>query len=220
MTTFAERWSGQAGSLATFGDSITEGLTIPVPAARWADRLAARLGVRLHNRGISGTVMQSSPAAGGAPRDNNGHGRYRRDLLGAERGDVVAILYGTNDARYIGAPQTFGADGFVRDYRAVLAGLIDAGYAPEAIAIGSPTHLPDAGFAVGTEGFAGQSRAVYQSFIGLVQALAIEFGCYYAPVNERMAAEGGDALILPDNVHPNAAGHGKIAEIFAEATRL
>lgn len=54
----------------------------------------------------------------------------------------------------------------------------------------------------------------------LVQALAIEFGCFYAPVNERMAAEGGDALILPDNLHPNAAGHGRIAEIFAGATRL
>lgn len=220
MTTFLERWQGHVGALATFGDSITEGLTIPEMPARWANRLAARLGARLHNRGISGTVMQSSLAAGGAPRPNNGHGRYQRDLLEAERGDVVAILYGTNDARYIGAPLTFGATGFVRDYRAVLAGLIAAGYAPEAIVVGSPSHLPDAGFAVGTEGFAGQDRSVYQSFVPLVQSLAREFGCYYAPVNERMAVEGGDTLILPDNVHPNAAGHAKLAEIFAEATRL
>ena len=195
MTSFLERWAGKASALATFGDSITEGLTIPEMPARWANRLASRLGARLYNRGISGTVMQSSPAAGGAPRDHNGHGRFYRDLLGAERGDV-------------------------RDYRAVLAGLIAAGYLPEAIAIGSPSHLPDAGFAVGSDGFAGQSRETYQSFVPLVQALAIEFGCYYAPVNERMAAEGGDALILPDNVHPNAAGHGRIADISAGATRL
>lgn len=40
-----------------------------------------------------------------------------------------------------------------------------------------------------------------------------------AALSHRMAAEGGDALILPDNVHPNAAGHGKIAAIFADATR-
>src|SRR5690606_26056196 len=120
----------------------------------------------------------------------------------------------------VGAPQTFGATGFVRDFRAVLTGLIAAGYAPEAIVIGSPTHLPDAGFGVGSDGFAGQSRAVYQSFVPLVRGLAAEFGCFYAPVNERMAAEGGDALILPDNVHPNAAGHSKIAAIFADATRL
>lgn len=220
MTTFLERWRGGAGSLATFGDSITEGLSIPEPAARWATRLAAALGVRLYNRGMSGTVMQSSFAAGGAPRPDNGHGRFRRDLLGAERGEIVAILYGTNDARYIGAPQTFGVDGFVRDYRAVLAGLIAAGYSPDRIAIGSPTYLPDAGFAVGSEGFAGQSHDVYQSYVGLVQSLAREFGTFYAPVNERMTAEGGDSLILPDHVHPNAAGHAKIAEIFAAAIRL
>jgi len=220
VTSFLERWAGKASSLATFGDSITEGLTIPEMPARWANRLASRLGARLYNRGISGTVMQSSPAAGGAPRDNNGHGRFARDLLGPERGELIAILYGTNDARYVGAPQSFGADGFVRDYRAVLGGLIAAGYLPEAIVIGSPSHLPDAGFAAGTDGFAGQSRSTYQSFVPLVRALASEFGCFYAPVNERMAAEGGDALILPDNVHPNAAGHGEIAEIFASATRL
>jgi lysophospholipase L1-like esterase len=220
MTTFLERWRGGAGSLATFGDSITEGLTIPEPAARWSNRLAALLGARLYNRGKSGTVLQSSIAAGGTPRPDNGHGRYQRDLLGAQRGDIVAILYGTNDARYIGAPQTFGAEGFVRDYRAVLAGLLAAGYAADHIAIGSPTYLPDAGFAVGSDGFAGQSRDVYQSYVELVRSLARECGLFYAPVNERMTAEGGDALILPDHIHPNAAGHGKIAQIFAAATRL
>jgi lysophospholipase L1-like esterase len=53
-----------------------------------------------------------------------------------------------------------------------------------------------------------------------VKDLAREFGTFYAPVNERMGAEGGDSLILPDHVHPNEAGQAKIAEIFADATRL
>lgn len=220
-TTFLERWQGRAGVLATFGDSITQALHIADPALRWANRLAAMLGARLVNRGLSGTVLQSSPAAGGTPRENNGHGRYRRDLLGEDRGDVVAILYGTNDARYTAAPETFGHDGFVRDYRDLLTGLLGAGYAPDAIVIGSPSHLPDAGFAVGAEdGFAGQSRAAYQRYTGAVQSLAREFGCFYAPVNERLAAKGGDALILPDHVHPNEAGHARISEIFAAATQL
>jgi lysophospholipase L1-like esterase len=35
-----------------------------------------------------------------------------------------------------------------------------------------------------------------------------------------MAEAGGDALILPDHVHPNANGHAVIASTFAEATRL
>lgn len=222
MTSFLERWRGQVRSLATFGDSLTQALSIHEPAQRWANRLAARLGAAtLHNRGLSGRVMQSSPDASGKPRSDNGHSRYRRDLLGAERGDVVAILYGTNDARYTAAPATFGHEQFVSDYSDVLRGLLSAGYAPDAIVIGSPGHLPDAGFAVGAEdGFAGQSRAEYQRYTGTIKSIAREFGTFYAPVNERMGAEGGDSLILPDHIHPNAAGHARIAEIFAAATRL
>jgi lysophospholipase L1-like esterase len=221
MITFLERWRGRARSLATFGDSITQALHIALPEQRWANRLATRLGAVLHNKGLSGTVMQSSPAAGRAPRADNGRSRYEHDLLGTERADVIAILYGTNDARYTAAPQTFHRDNFVRDYRAVLAGLIGAGYSPEAIVIGSPSYLPDAGFAVGAEdGFAGQTRAGYQRYVGTVKSLAREAGTFYAPVNERMEAEGGDRLILGDHVHPNAAGHEKIAEIFAGATQL
>jgi lysophospholipase L1-like esterase len=221
MMTFVERWRGRARSLAAFGDSITQALHIPLPEQRWANRLATMLGAVLYNKGLSGTVLQSSPAADGNPRANNGRSRYERDLLGGERADVIAILYGTNDARYTAAPQTFHRDNFVRDCREVLSGLTDAGFSPEAVVIGSPSHLPDAGFAVGAEdGFAGQTREAYQRYVGSVRSLAREAGIFYAPVNERMRAEGGDRLILPDHVHPNAAGHGKIAEIFAGATRV
>lgn len=211
----------RVASLATFGDSITAGLAATTPERRWSNLLAAQLGApTLYNRGIGGTVVQSSPMADGQPRPGNGHSRYRRDLLGAERGDVLAILYGFNDARYVGAPETFNHAGFVRDFRAMLSGLREAGYAAASICLGSPPHLPDAGFAVGSPGFAGQSRELFQAYVPAIRALAREFGTYYAPVNERMGAEGGDALIAPDHVHPNDRGHAKIAEIFAAATRL
>jgi lysophospholipase L1-like esterase len=219
VTTFVERWRGRARTLAAFGDSITQALHISPPELRWANRLAAMLGATLRNHGLSGTVMQSSPAAGGVAREGNGHSRYR-ELLDP-RADVVAILYGTNDARYRAAPTTFNHAGFVRDYRDVLRGLVAGGYPPDAIVIGSPPHLPDAGFAVGAEdGFAGQSRAEFERYTETIARLAREAGTFYAPVNERMTAEGGDDLILPDHVHPNAAGHDKIAAIFAAATQL
>jgi lysophospholipase L1-like esterase len=221
MTSFVQRWRGRARSLAAFGDSVTQAIHIADPEARWANRLARALGVELDNRGLSGTVLQASPDATGAPRADNGRDRYRQDLLGSRRADLIAILYGTNDARYTAAPDSFSNANFERDYRDILAGLFGAGYAPEAIILGSPPHLPEAGFAVGAEaGFAGQTRAEFQRYAGTVQAIAQATGTYYAPVNERMAKEGGDALILPDHVHPNAAGHAKIAEIFSEATRL
>ena len=221
MTTFAERWTGRARSLAAFGDSITQALHISPPEARWANRLAALLGVTLDNRGLSGTVMQNSPAAGGTPRENNGRSRYERDLLAEPRADLIAILYGSNDARYTAAPATVTHDNFARDYRAVLSGLLAAGYSADAIVIGSPPHLPDAGFAVGAEdGFAGQTRGEFQRYVRTVNSIAQQTGTYYAPVNERMAEEGGDALILDDHVHPNPAGHIRIAAIFAGATQL
>lgn len=220
MKSFAERWSGKARSLATFGDSITQAVHIDPPEARWSNRLAALLGVKLANHGLSGTVLQNSPDATGRPRAGNGRSRYE-EMLGPARADLVAILYGTNDARYTTAPATLNHDGFVRDYRAILAGLFSSGYSPDAIVLGSPPHLPDAGFAAGAEdGFAGQTRHEFQRYAGSVKAIARDAGTYYAPVNERMAIEGGDALILPDHVHPNAAGHARIAAIFAGATQL
>lgn len=221
MTAFIERWRGRAGSLAAFGDSITQALHIPDPRDRWADRLAAALGATLRNHGLSGTVLQDSPDASGAARAGNGRSRYEAALLGDGRADVVAILYGTNDARYTAAPASFSRERFAQDYRDVLGGLLGAGYAADAIVIGSPPHLPDAGFAVGAEdGFAGQSRETFQRYVLTVRDLAQETGVYYAPVNERMGAEGGDGLILDDHVHPNPAGHEKIAAIFAGATQL
>jgi lysophospholipase L1-like esterase len=219
VTTFLDQWRGKARSLKTFGDSITQALHIADPADRWSNRLATALGASLDNHGLSGTVMQHSPDASGAPRANNGRDRYERDLLAGPRADVIAILYGSNDARYTAAPATLNRGGFVRDYRDVLAGLLAAGYAPDAIVIGSPPRLPDAGFGVGADdGFAGQSRDEFARYTGTIRDLAAGTGTYYAPVSEEMGED--DSLILPDHVHPNPAGHARIASIFASATRL
>jgi lysophospholipase L1-like esterase len=218
VTTFADQWRGRAKSLATFGDSITAGSAASAPDRRWADLLAAELGAELRNKGISGTVMQRSTMHTGEPRPGNGRDRYEADLLGDDHADVIAILYGFNDARYVLSPSTFGHENFVRDYREVLVGLFASGYAPDAVCLGSPPHIPDAGFAVGTEGFAGQSRVEFQRYVHMVELIARDAGTYYAPVNELMGAHGADALLSLDHVHPNDAGHTKIAEAFADAT--
>jgi lysophospholipase L1-like esterase len=219
MMRFAEHWRGRAQSLAVFGDSITAGSAASAPERRWPNLLAQRIGVeRLANKGISGTVLQGSADADGRPRPDNGLGRHARDLLGPERADIVAILYGFNDARYTAAPATLNHDGFGRDYRRLLEALFGAGFGADAICLGSPPHIPDAGFTVGAEdGFGGQSRAVFQRHVHAVERVAREAGTYYAAVNERMGAHGADALVSPDHVHPNDAGHAAIAEAFADA---
>jgi lysophospholipase L1-like esterase len=207
-------------SIATFGDSITAGESASTPEHRWANLLASAIGAPLlRNRGIGGTVMQNSALATGVPKPGNGRSRFEADLLGEEKADALAILYGFNDARQVGSI-AFTHDNFAHDYREVLAGLFAGGFAPSDICIGSPPHIPEAGFAVGSDGFAGQTRERFQAYVGLVKSIARDAGTFYAPVNERMATEGGDALISPDHVHPNDAGHLKIAEIFADATQL
>jgi lysophospholipase L1-like esterase len=222
VTSFVERWAGRATSLAVFGDSITAGSAASAPAHRWANRLATRLGVaRLSNKGISATILQSSPDASGASRPDNGLGRCDRDLLGPDRADLVAILYGFNDARYTAAPATLNRAGFARDYRALLDRLLAAGYTADALCLGSPPYIPDAGFAVdAANGFAGQSRAEFQAYVATVRDLARHTGAHYAAVNEHMTTAGGDALLSPDHVHPNDRGHAVIADAFAAATLL
>ena len=220
MTSFAQHVQRHGGhTLTAFGDSITAGASV-APDVRWATQLAALLGLSLHNKGISGRVLQNSPDADGKPRPDNGLSRWEHDLLGSERGDYLPILYGTNDARHTGAPDTFNLGGFVRDYRALLGGLTQAGYAPANVCIGSPVYFPDAGFAVGDNELTGQSRDVYLRFVEAVKALAREFGTFYAPIYESMQSQGGDTLALPDLIHPNPAGHAVIADAFANATLI
>ena len=220
MTSFAQhvRSAGKR-TVTAFGDSVTAGASVD-PEARWANRLSTLLGLDLRNKGISGTVLQNSPDGTGRTRADNGFSRFRRDLLGEDRSDVLAILYGTNDARHTAAPHTLNHEGFVRDFRALLAALTDAGYRPDSIVIGSPVHIPDAGFAVGDTEFTGQSRTAFEAYVVTLRRLARDFGIFYAPVNEAMQAAGGDALVLPDHVHPNPAGHAVIADAFAAATVL
>jgi lysophospholipase L1-like esterase len=220
MTSFADaaRRSG-ARSLAVFGDSITSGMSASTPDRAWPAILARRLGVSLRNLGVPGTTMQASPMADGKPKSGSGWARHRPDLIDTERTDLVAILYGFNDARYIGAPRTFNLDGFIRDYRDVVGNLRAAGYAAHALCLGTPPHIPDAGFAVGTAGFTGQRRDVFDQFGAAITAISREFETFLAPVSRRMAEEGGDALICDDHVHPDDAGHAVIADAFALAER-
>lgn len=211
--------AGGKRSIAVFGDSITAGASVPEPS-RWANQLAAALQLDLRNKGISGTLLQASPDANGLSRPDNGTNRFRQDLLGDERSDVIAILYGTNDARHTGAPDSINCDGFVRDYRLLLSELLAAGFAAADICIGSPVHFPDAGFGIGDAEFTGQTRAGFERYVTTVRDLAQQFGTFYAPVNERMQSNGGDSLVLSDHVHPNAAGHAVIADAFAGATQI
>lgn len=207
-----------ARSLAVFGDSITVGLNASRVELSWPMLLAADAGISdLRNRAISGTILQGGAMADGHPRPDNGLGRYRAALIESGRSDGLAILYGYNDARYIGAPDNLNAEAFRADYRAMLESLLAAGYAAEQIVLGSPPYASDTGLNVGSVGFTGQSRAGFERYVRVVEELAGAFGLYYAPVYERMAEQPDGALASPDITHPNDGGHRIIARAFIGA---
>lgn len=204
-----------------FGDSITVGLNASSEALSWPQILAASAGIfEVKNRAISGTILQSSSMANGAPRPDHGRGRYEQALLGEDRAEAIAILYGYNDARYVAAPESINPGGFRRDYSQVLQGILAGGYEPTSIAIGSPPYIPTVGFNVGSEGFTGQTRSGFERYVEVVRDLAAEFSVFYAPVYERMAIHADGALASPDITHPNDAGHRVIAEAFINAKRI
>lgn len=218
MADFAETVRSRgARSLAAFGDSITEGVGASSPARGWAALLARELGVRLVDKGRSGTVLQATPVRDG--RGGSGVSRFRADLLGDDRADGIAILYGYNDARYTADPARFNVAAFVRDYRVVLDGLLAAGAERDGLCLGSPPYPPDAGLQLGSAGFTGQSRAGFEAYVDAVRGLARDYGLFYAPVYEAMAACRDGSLASPDVVHPNDAGHALIAATFASARR-
>jgi lysophospholipase L1-like esterase len=205
-----------ARSLAVFGDSITVGVAASRPELAWPQRFARGVGLgAVHNHAISGTVLQGSLLADGKPRPDNGINRYRV-LLEPEQADAVAILYGYNDARYTAALATMNPEGFRRDYETLLRALTDSPYAGR-VAIGSPPYIPTRGFAVGSAGFTGQTRAGFEAYVDVVRELAQNFGVFYAPVYETMREHGDGALASPDITHPNDAGHAAIAAAFLGA---
>lgn len=209
----------EAKSLAVFGDSISVGLNASAPQRSWAALLGQAAGIaEVRNHAFAGTILQSAPMANGMPRQDNGVSRWQ-ELIGPQRADALAILYGYNDARYVAAPQSLNVANFQREYAGLIEGLLAAGFR-DRLVIGSPPYIPDAGLAIGSPGFAGQDRASFERYVQVVRSLAAQYELFYAPVYEAMAAHEDGLLASDDIVHPNDEGHAVISRAFQTARRV
>jgi lysophospholipase L1-like esterase len=149
-------------------------------------------------------TVQNSVSTIGGPADNNGRDTYAARITNCAGTDYALILYGTNDI-YTNDP-AYSAALYGNDLEEIIAGLAAAGMSLDHVVIGGPPFVTNYG-AVGSD-------AVLLAYVAAAGVAAGNAGCLYANVYQYMADNGGAALLSPDGIHPNDAGHAAIAAAF------
>jgi lysophospholipase L1-like esterase len=184
--------------VACVGDSITEGRDIPDPALRYPARLGAILGSRYEVRNLG---------AGGATLLSTGDRPYRRteafQRALAFRPDVVVIGLGSNDAK---AWNWEGKASFGADARALVAAFRSVHPRVRVIFLLPPPVVGEGRFGIREEVVAGE--------VGPELARAArDLGAETVDLHRLLDGRPG---LLPDSVHPDAAGAELIARAVAE----
>jgi len=183
--------------VACVGDSITYGYGLgnrdqeAYPSVL-ADLLGSEFDVG--NFGDSGSTLQDD-----GDKPWRAQGAYSQCL--AFEPNVVVIMLGTNDAK----PSNWSEAGFVEDYQALITEFRDLG-ASVYVATPPPVVPPGA--------FEIQPSVVNEDLVPLVRQIALDAA---APLIDVYAALEDQPDLLPDTVHPNAAGARVIAETVADA---
>ena len=114
----------QAGAIATFGDSITDGTRSTVDTNnRWPDYLARRLAAQgtgqfgVLNVGIAGNRLLSE---GNAAAGINALARFERDVLAQPGVTHVIVMEGINDIGVAGQNQSPSADDLIAAHRQMI----------------------------------------------------------------------------------------------------
>jgi lysophospholipase L1-like esterase len=182
--------AGETLTLATLGGSITTGYAAQPPAERgWAALLAKSLGPRV--RLVNAGVSGTDSAAGVQ--------RLQAQVLDAEP-DLVIVEFGVND---------FWLDPAVRgsSYEAVLRRLLTAKKPPAVVVLGLTQQGNLARDAVDVQ-------LKLARHYGLT---ALDFGRWMQARVD--AGEDRWAALYDEPIHPNAAGHQRIALALAETLR-
>ncbi len=182
------------------GDSVTD-------ADRRLDPAGLGTGyVRLlaENPALSGVGVVNAGVSGDRARDLRR--RWRADVA-AHLPAVVSVLIGVNDMwrRFDNDDPTTPAH-FERDYRAVL----DAAGSAQLVLI-EPFLLP-------VRQDQTPWRADLEAKIAVVHALASEYGAALIPADRDLRARGDNMALAADGVHPTAAGHRALAQLWLAGT--
>lgn len=209
-------------SLTALGDSMTADANASDQAHGFVSLVAAVLGAsgNVVRKGLGGTVVQNSIFSAGAPQTGNFRDRYVADTLGANLREMLIILGGINDGRYMSAPSTMNPAGYYKSKVEIINGAVAGGYARNRIVVGGPVWISDPGLATGTGGFSGQTREGYEAYVAMAEAAARATGVYWGNLYRYMRDHGGDALIGSDDIHPEDPGHAVIMQAILAARQF
>ncbi len=197
------------------GDSITEGHGTTSPEALFWRVLERRTGARCLGIGIGGTRIAPNRAPSAIAR----HDMYFGSRVAAlpEEADIVAVFGGTNDFGHgdapLGTPESRGDGSFCAALHQLFTDLIDK-YPSALIFAMTPLHRL-------SENSMLNDRGLRQpcALSGYVDAILQIAGFYGIPVLDLFRVSGIQPAVpalrekyMPDGLHPNDAGHLRIAE--------
>ena len=211
----------QGKTINFLGDSITEGVGTSGAGHIYCDLVGAELGATVRNYGISGTrfALQGTPTEANPRFDLNFCDRVAEMDADA---DAVVVFGGTNDFGHgdapIGKPTDRTYESFYGACHQLFSSLI-AKYPTAVIAVMTPLHRASEDNPLGDGRKPAHCAVPLAEYVRIIREVAEE---YALPVLD-LFAHGGiqpkyeaqRALLCPDGLHPNDAGHRIIARKLA-----
>ena len=212
-----------SGKKAVFlGDSITEGFSVDAPEKVYHQVLKKLVGLReAVSYGIGGTRIARQKLPSSDPKCDQDF-NLRVGAMDADA-DIVFVFGGTNDYGHGDAPLGAMGDRTVWTFYGALTCLFDAlicKYGKEKIIVLLPMHRTnDTGrYGDGSKKNAGHILADY---VKAIREVAGRFDLKIIDLFSEAGLDPNDkevgAKYFADGLHPNNAGHSKLAEVIADA---
>lgn len=198
-----------------FGDSITEGYDgTSVNPKNWTALLSAAMGWEGHNLGIGGSTLEKN--GNGISAAKNMYNRIAEIPAKQQTDKYLFFAYGINDVAYNFFDQT--ATQFEADYQYVLDAAQSKGWHASDIVIVNIYYCREELLFKYTDpkGTAGGRLALFNNTI---KNLAERNSTHLIDVYAYMQANGLNALVAADGVHPNAYGYSVIARGMEAAVK-
>jgi lysophospholipase L1-like esterase len=191
------------------GDSLTSGYSVPTYLSGYRDGLYSLLTDAGYNVDFVGTQIDTQNPALPDP-DHEGHGGYRIDQIGsgilgwldAGNPDVILLLIGTND--FWQNYDTAGASGRLENLVAQISSLRPAA---KILVANLPLRTDSASMEAAQSAFNASIPGIVSGQVSLGRHV------YFVDMHSSFSAAG----LSSDGVHPNPAGYGAMADVWAQA---